>query len=279
MCSRSLTLILITPLFLLFTACGQMESQKSIGSTAIDNLTGNGALTADDVADLTDADLSQTVEVADTGTGNSMMMKVGGADLLIDFMEQITGEDSEIAMIINGVDVPNSIARDQTSFQGLITSLVQSQLDGIDLFGIPASTLVNAGLAMMNNSQDDEEEPQEKISGLFGTLIRGALNMFVGGSGIGNIVSSLAGPLLGGVLDNFGGDQNSNANNNQSNQNQGLNGNDSANNQGNNNGNQNSSEGGLLGGIINTVGGLIGGGNTGNSSPFGGIFNLISNLF
>jgi hypothetical protein len=243
-------LILLVISSMIFVGCGQMNSGQTTAGSALANLAENDVITENEANSLNNSDVSnENVELMETGS-NSMMMKVGGVELLIDFVQEIIEDPKDIAMIINGVEVTAEVASDPESFQGLIASLVDSHLEGKEVLGIPLSELVDLGLGLISG-----EKEQADVSNLFGTLIRGALGMYLNNSPIGSIISAIVGPILGGENS---GDQN-NAQNNQNNASEGLSG------------------------IVETIGGLFGGGSSDNNNsgdrPFGGIFNLISNLF
>jgi len=230
-----------------------MESSETTAGNAVQNLADNGAITQEEANNVNEELLEENLEMTEVSS-NSMLMKVGGVDLLIDFMSNLTGAGDEIAMIINGIEVTTEVAANPESMQGLVASLVSSQLEGKEVLGLPLMDLVNMGIGLITGDTDKSD-----FSSLFGTLIRGALNMFVGSSPIGAIIGALAGPLLDGVLGGNNSNQNSGQNNN----------------------NNNNSGGSAIGNIVNTIGGALGGGNSNNSGNglLGGIFNLITNLF
>ena len=254
---KALVLTLMLPAMFLIGCGQQMQTNEAAAGNALQNLANNGAITQEEADSVEGRLLDESVEVTDTGSGNSIMMKIGGADLLIDLFDNLTGAADEVAMVINGIEVPTELAVDKDSFQALIASLVTSQLEGIDVLGMPVGDLVQAGLSLINGDTQTFD-----FSNLFGTLIRGALNMYMGGSPIGMIVGALAGPIIDNVLDEVfdSGDSQADQNQNQ------------------NNNNQDNSGGDLLSGIVNTIGGVFGNGGN-NNNPLGGIFSLITNLF
>ncbi len=238
---------------LMLIGCGQLETNETTAGNALQNGVNEGVITEQEANSINEDLLDESVEMTEVSS-NSIMMKVGGAELLIDFIENLTGAPEEIAMIVNGVEVTTQVAANPEALQGLIASLVSSQLEGKEVFGMPLMDLVNMGLGLISGDTDKAD-----FTNLFGTLVRGALGMFMNSSPVGAIIGSLAGPLLDNV---FGADPNANSGNN---------------NNANNN-NNNNSGGGVLGNIVNTIGGALGGGSN-NSSPLGGIFSLITNLF
>jgi len=259
---KALVLLTLLPAFMLI-GCGKMQTNKDSAGNVLQEMTNNNAISEEDANSVDESLLDTEIEVSQSvDQPNSVMMKLGGAELLIDFIEDLSGDPEETAMVINGVEVPAGLAADKNSFQGLIASLVTSQLEGVDILGIPVGQLVQAGLGLISGDTD-----RASFSNLFGTLIRGALNMFLDGTPFGNIFGSLVDGLLGD--DNSG--NSSQGNNNNGNNNSNNNGNTN-NNNGNNN---NNNSGGGLGGIVNTIGGVL----TGGNPLLGGIFSLITNLF
>ncbi len=250
---KAIILVILLPAFMLI-GCGKMQTNGDSAGNVLQEMTNNNAISEEEAESIDESLLDETVEITETQP-NSIMMKVGGAELLIDFIEDLTGDPDETAMVINGVEVPALLAADKDSFQALIASLVTSQLEGIDILGIPVADLVHAGLGLINGDQS-----QASFSNLFGTLIRGALNMFLDKTPFGSIFDSLTGGLLG---------NNSGQNNNQGS------GSDNSGNNNNGTNNNNNNSGGGLGGIINTIGGVL----TGGNPLLGGIFSLITNLF
>lgn len=247
---KALVILMLPALMLI--GCGQMDTNEDTAQNILSNLNANGSLSNDDLANVDENLLDQTVQMSQTSS-NSVMLKVGGAELLIDFMDNLSGAPAETAMVINGVEVATSIAKDPSSLQGLIASLVTSQLQNVDILGMPAADLVQAGLGLINGDTNTSD-----FSNLFGTLVRGVFNNFLSGSPLSDIFGQIAGPILGGS-----GGNNSSASNGQGNSNN------------NNNNNNNSSGGSLIGSIVNS----IGGGLTGGNPLLGGIFSLITNLF
>ena len=242
-------LTLLLPALMLI-GCGKMETNETTAGNALLNAVDNGAITEQEAQEVSENLLEENLEMTEMSS-NSIMMKLGGAELLIDFIENLSGDPEEIAMIINGIEVTTEVAANPESFQGLIASLVSSQVEGRDIFGIPLMDLVNMGLGLITGDSSKAD-----FSNLFGTLVRGALNMIVSSSPVGAIIGALAGPLLDGLL---GGENNSNNNNTN---------------------NNNSSAGGLEGVVDNLLGGLLGGGNSSSGgSALGDIFSLITNLF
>ena len=245
---KAFVLTLFLPALMLI-GCGQLETNETTAGNALQNAVNNGAISEQDAMSVNEDLLEENLQMTEMSS-NSIMMKLGGAELLIDFIENLSGDPAETAMIINGVEVTTQVAADPQSLQGLIASLVSNQLEGKEVLGIPLMDLVNMGLGLVTGDSSKAD-----FSNLFGTLVRGALNMFVGSSPIGAIIGTLAGPLLDGIFG--GGDPNQTSNNN----------------------NNNSSD--PLGGALNNLlGGFLGGGGGGSSSnPLGGIFSLITNLF
>ena len=257
---KALVLLMILPTLMLI-GCGEMQSTETTADNALAGLIDNNAITEEEAnavsETLSDESLELT-EVSDT----AIMMKIGGVDFLVDFVENLSGAPEEVAMIIDGIEVTTEVASDPQSLQGLIASLVTSKLEGKEVFGLPLTDLVDAGLGLITGDTEKAD-----VSNLFGTLIRGALNMFVNDSPIGGIIGALAGPLLGGIAGDNGGDAGNSSDGGNSN---------NGNNNSNNNSNNSNEGGGLLGTIVNTVGGLLGGS---GGSPLGGLFSLITNLF
>ncbi len=244
---KALVLTLFLPALMLI-GCGQLETNETTAGNALENAVNEGVVTEEEANSINEDLLDEEVAMTEMGS-NSIMMKLGGAELLIDFMENLTGLPEEVAMIINGIEVTAEVAANPESLQGLIASLVSSQLEGKEVLGLPLMDLVNMGLGLITGDTEKAD-----FSNLFGTLVRGALGMFLNSSPIGAIIGTLAGPLLDNI---FGQDQNAN--------------------NGNNNNNNNNSSGGVLGNIVETIGGALTGGS--NNSPLGGIFSLITNLF
>ena len=240
---KALILLMLPALMLI--GCGEMETNEDAAQNYLQRLNESGATTDAEVQSIDESLLDESVQVTQADNPNSIMMKVGGAELLIDFIENLSGDPAETAMIINGIEVTTQIAADPQSFQGLIASLVTSQLEGIDILGVPLSGLVQAGLGLISGDTSKAD-----FSNLFGTLIRGAFNTFLSGTPLGAIFGSLLDPLLGGDAANSG-----------------------SSNSGSNNNNNNSGD--VTNGIVNTIGSVISGGNP----LLGGIFSLIMNLF
>ncbi len=250
---KAFVLTMFLPAMMLI-GCGQLETKQTTAGNALENSVSQGVITEEEANSIGDSVLDENLEMTEVAS-NSMMMKLGGAELLIDFIENLSGDPQEIAMVINGVQVTQQVASNPESLQGLIASLVSSQLEGREVFGMPLMDLVNMGLGLITGDTDKSD-----FTNLFGTLVRGALGMFMNSSPVGAIIGALAGPLLDNVL---GPDPN-NANNG------------SGNNNSNGNNNNNNSSGNVLGNIVNTIGGAFGGG---SNSPLAGIFSLITNLF
>lgn len=234
--------IFILPAMMLI-GCGKMNSNTETAETVLTNLSDANHISASDVNSVNEGLLDETVEVTETGA-NSMLLKVGGAELLIDFIEDLKGDKpEEVAMIINGVEVATSIASDSSALQALIASLVTSQLEDVDIMGIPAHELVKVGLSLIKGDAEKAD-----FSNLFGTLVRGFLGNYLSKNPIGAIFA----PILDGVLGGISGDVNSNPDN--------VN-------------NNNPGQGGI-GSIVGTIGGALAGGNP----MLGGLFSLITNL-
>lgn len=244
---KALVYLLILP-SLLLVGCGKLETKETTSGNAINQLEANGALTEEEAQSVNADLLDENLQVSEVSS-RSMLMKVGGVDLLIDFFDNLSGDPQDTAMQINGIPVTAQVASDPQSMQGLIASIVTSHLDGKEIFGVPLSELVTTGLGIINGDKDKAD-----FSNLFGTIIRGALNMFKNSSPIGQIVGTIVGGLLDDKLG--GGDPNNTSNN--------LN-------------NNNNSSGGFLGGFLDNLGGSNSGGSSGSS--LGGIFSLIMNLF
>lgn len=256
-------IIFLFPAFLLI-GCGQMQTNEGTASDAISNLEANGALSEEDLQNLEQVDeslLSENLEITETDNPNSVIMKLGGAELLIDFIDNLSGAPEETAMIINGVDVPSSVASNSGSFQGLIASLVTSQLEDINIFGLPVNTLVNAGLQLISKDKEKND-----FSNIFGSLIKGAFNLFSNKTPFGSIFDSIGKPILDSVFDNDDND-------NQSGQNEDANDNTEEDQDDNNNGKIKGKE------VLNAVSGILGGVLTSVNPLLGGAFSLISNLF
>lgn len=252
---KALILLLLMPALMLI-GCGQMETNQGSADAVLTNLNANGDITDAELNSVSEDLLAEEVTLTETNGPSSIMMKVGGAELLIDFIEDLQGLPEETAMVINGVEVPLNILQSPQDFQGLVASLVTSQLQGIDILGIPAGTLVQAGINLIQG-----DAGQADFSNLFGTLIKGAMSMFLSGTPYGAIFNVIAAPIIDNVLglDNQNGAPANQPNTNQQNQNQ----------------NQNNSGGGVLGTIVDTIGGVL----TGGNPLLGGLFSLITNLF
>lgn len=244
-------LIFLLPALMLI-GCGEMQTNNSAARGVLSEMDANGSINGDELILGDEALLDETVEMADMGS-NSVMMKLGGAELLIDFIEDLNGVPEETAMIINGVEVATELVQNPQSFQALIASLVTSQLEGVDILGIPAVQLVQVGTQLINS-----DNRRADFSNLFGTLVRGAFNMFLSKTPLGSIFEQIVGP---GGVDNILPPANSGEQVSQPSQ--------PAQPQ-----QPTQDSGSKLSRIVNTIGGVL----TGGNPLLGGIFNLISNL-
>lgn len=243
-----LTLLLLPALMLI--GCGKMETNQDTANNVLQGMVAGEYISEQDAADVDESLLEEQVEITEIQETNTVVMKVGGTELVVDFLENITGAQEEVTMLIEGVEVTRALAEDKDSLKALVASLVQSKLEGKEVLGIPAMDLVQIGLGLLN-----KDTRQAGFAGLFGTLIKGALNMFLASQPWGMIAAPIVNPIIDNVVDNIAGGGSNSAS------------------QSPNNGNQNNS-GGLLRG-------LLGGGQSSNNngSPLGGIFSLIMNLF
>jgi hypothetical protein len=246
---KAFVLTMILPAWMLI-GCGQLETNETTAGNAAQGLLSEGVITEEDASSLNNDLLEENLELSETSP-NSMLMKLGGAELLIDFIKNLSGDPEEIAMVINGVEVTTEVATNPESLQGLVASLVSSQLEGREIFGMPLTDLVEMGLGLITGDTE-----QADFSNVFGTLVRGALGMFVNNSPVGSIISTLLGPALEGAV---GEDPNANSG------------------PSNNNNNNNNSNETPRGNIVNTIGGALTGGS--GEGALGGIFSLIMNLF
>ena len=237
---KALALIIMLPALMLI-GCGKMEYNETTANSALQGLADENAISEQEANSIDESLYDEQVELVESDDPSYIMMKVGGADLLINFLSDLSGDPEEPALMINGVEIPTSIATDRDSFQGLVASLVTSQLEGLDILGIPAADLVDLGLGLINGDSEKAD-----FSNLFGTLIRGAMNMFISGTPYGAIFNVITGPILDNALGNGSSDSNSGTNNN-------------------NNNNSNNS-GGILDTIVDSIGGAVGGN---SSSPLG----------
>ncbi len=243
-------LILLLPAMMLI-GCGQMQTNDGTAGELLSQMNASGNIVEEDLNNLNEDLMNESVEVSQTRP-NSLMMKVGGAELLIDFIENLSGDNPEqTAMIINGIQVSQQLASDPKAFQGLIASLVTAQLEDVNILGIPASQLVQLGLGIVNGDADKKD-----LSQLFGTLVRGALNMFISKTPF----SSLFGSILGPIVDQIDGGQSPQQ--------------PPLNNGSNTNNNNNNNSGNPLQSIIGTIGGAI----SGSNPLLGGFLSLIMNL-
>lgn len=185
---KALITILITALML--TACGQMQTNESSAADVLSSMNNNGDLSEEDLNGLDESLLNQNVQISQT-KANSLLMKVGEAELLIDFINNLSGDPNATTMLINGIQVTQQLASDPQSFQGLITSLITAQLQKVEIKNVPAQQLVQLGLSLLSGQEPDEQQ----MSQLFGTLIRGALSMFNKNTPF----SELFGSLIGGI--------------------------------------------------------------------------------
>jgi hypothetical protein len=242
-------LLLLLPALMLI-GCGEMQSNETAALNMLSNMEANGSINGEDLQLNDESLLNESVELSELNS-NQIMLKLGGAELLIDFIDELSGEPEETAMIINGIEVAVGLLQNPQSFQALLASVISSQLEGVDILGIPAGHLIQIGMQLIRG-----DSAKADLSNLFGTLVRGALNMFLSKTPFGSLFEQVARPILDNVLP--GGNQA--GQNQQPNQNQ-------------NNNNNNS--GGGIGGIIGTIGGLL----TGGNPLLGGLVSLISNLF
>ena len=241
---KALILTMLLP-GLLLIGCGKMDTNKSTAGDAVTNLSDNGAISEEEANSISDSLAEEEVEVTEMGGAESIMMKVGDTELLIDFFKDLSGDPNEIAMIINGVEVAAGLLKNPDNFQALIASIVTSQLGGVDIMGIPVADLIQAGMGLITG-----DTSQFDFSNLVGTLVKGAMNLFLSGTPYGAIFSGILDPILDGIT---GGDGNTNQNNN---------------------------GGGFLDGILGAIGGNGGSNNSNGSNPLlSGVFSLITNLF
>ncbi len=241
-------LILILPALMLI-GCGEMQTNNSSAGSVLSEMEANGSINSDELILDDETLLNETVEMADMGS-NSIMMKLGGAELLIDFIDNLNGVPEETAMIINGIEVATELVQDPNSFQALIASLVTSQLEGVDILGIPAIQLVQVGAQLIKS-----DNRRADFSNLFGTLVRGAFSMFLSKTPYGSIFEQILGSGgLGNTLPpaNSGEPEPQPAQPQQPNQDSGS----------------------KFGRIVNTIGGVL----AGSNPLLGGILSLISNL-
>jgi len=241
-------LIFILPALMLI-GCGEMQTNNSAARGLLSEMDANGSINSDELILDDETLLDETVEMADMGS-NSIMMKLGGAELLIDFIENLNGAPEETAMIINGIEVATELVQNPRSFQALIASLVTSQLEGVDILGIPAVQLVQVGTQLINS-----DNRRADFSNLFGTLVRGAFNMFLSKTPIGSIFDRILGP---GGVDNILPPANSGEQVEQPKQPE----------------QPSQGSGGKFSGIVSTIGTVL----AGSNPLLGGIFNLIANL-
>lgn len=263
-------IILLLPAIMLI-GCGEMKSSETQVGTLADEMASQGYVSEESQNSLDNLNdpsiLNETVTVTETSP-ESVMMKVGGVDLLVEFVDalDIVDQDS-IAMIINGIKVTQAIAADPSQLQGLIASIVSSATQGVDIFGVDLSKLVSFGMDLIKGDLKTSD-----LSSVFGVLVEGALNMFLSSVPFGGLIGSLVSPIIDNVLGN--GD---NDNDNSASSNSGLGGlgdavssiigslgGQSNDNSSNNNSNNNNSSSN----------------NSGNGSSFlNGIFGLITSLF
>ena len=197
-------IILMMPALMLI-GCGEMSSTKTTANDLSSEMAGQGNLSAEDqqaLQNLNDPSLLNESLTVTENSSDSLLMQLGGADLLIDFINNLNPNDENAtAMIINGVEVSQKVAKDPTSFQGLLASLIASQLGGIDIMGIDISELIGVGMDLLTGKAQLSD-----LSSVFGVLIRGALNMFMSSIPFGNVLA----PLVGTIIDNVvGGDSSS----------------------------------------------------------------------
>lgn len=246
---KALTIIMLPALMLI--GCGQIESNKQQAHEMLGGMEANGSLDGSELRIHDESLLAESVELTETGS-NSIMMKLGDAELLIDFMENLSGEPDQTAMIINGIEVATQVIQNPDSFQALIASLVTSQLEGVDILGVPANQLVQVGMNLINRDRGAAD-----FSNLFGTLVRGAFNMFLSDTPYRSLFEQIA----DGIIDQVSPGQSGQSQ-------QGSQETPASNNQ------QNNNSSGILGTVVNTVGNLV----SGSSPLLGGIFSLITNL-
>lgn len=235
-------LIIVVLSSIIFVGCGQMKTNNNSTGNVLSSLNSSGLVNDQDKEELEDIDpslLEEDLTLTETDKKNSIVMKLGGAELLIDFLETIPNKPEQIAMIINGIEVTSQVAANPQSFQALIASLVNAQIKGKDIAGIPLKKLIKMGLKIIGCDLGSYD-----FSKLFGVLVKGAFKLFLKGIPYGSIFEAILDPVLDNAL-------------------------------GNNNSNVNTPPKNVVGSIIDTVGGAIGG----NDPKAGGLLNLITNLF
>ncbi len=254
---KALVLLLLLPAMMLI-GCGKMDTAQTTAGSALQQLNDDGAINDADLAELDSDLLNENLEVSEASP-DSILMKLGGAEFLVSFIEELSGDPKQTAMIINGIEVAQEVVSNPDSFQSLMASLVASQLEDVDVLGIPVADLIDVGKQIISGDRDSFN-----FSKLFGTLIRGTLNKFLSGSPVGELIRLFAGPLLGLDKDDVGADSGQQDNS----------GTSQDNNNSNNSNDTNNSGSGVGGTIVNAIGSVIAGGNP----LLGGLFNLISNL-
>lgn len=264
-------IILLLPALMLI-GCGEMKTSETQVGTLADEMAAEGYVSEESqtsLGNLNDpAILDETVTLTETSE-SSVMMKIGEVDLLVEFVDALDIVDSEsIAMLVNGIEVTQAVAADPKQLQGLLASIVSSATQGIDIFGMDLSKLVNVGIDLIKGDLKTSD-----LSSVFGVLVEGALNMFLSSVPFGGLIGSLVAPLLDNVFGND--DDNSNDSASSGNSFDGIGdvvssiigsitGDDTANDNDSSSSNNNNSSSN----------------NSGNgSSLFNGIFNLITNLF
>ncbi len=235
-------IILLLPALMLI-GCGQMQTNGGSAGDLASQMNANGNLDNEDLDNLNEQQRNENVEISQTQP-NSLMMKVGGAELLIDFVGQLSQNSQQIAMIINGIEISQQLASDPQSFQALIASLVTAQLEKVDIKGVPAAQLVQIGLNLVKGDTGKKE-----LSQLFGTLVKGALNMYLSKTPFSELFGSIINPIVNPVE---GGQTTSPQPNNP----------------------VNNTPSSPLRTIIGTIGGAI----SGSNPLLGGLLNLILNL-
>lgn len=179
---------------LLLIGCGQMKTNEDTAMSVLNNMEANGSLDGSDLNLNDESLLDESVQLSETAP-NSIMMKFGGAELLIDFIEDFGGQQSDTAMVINGVEVAAGLLQNPESFQGLLASLLTAQLEKVDILGVPAPRLVQVGLELIRGDKSKAD-----LSNIFGSLVRGALNMYLSKTPFGSLFEQILRPVVDRVL-------------------------------------------------------------------------------
>lgn len=228
----------------LFVGCGKMKTNNETSGNVLSSLNSSGLIGEEEKEELEGIDpslLEEQLSLIETDKAESIIMKLGDAELLIDFVKNLTGKSNEIAMIINGIKVTSQVAANPKSFQALIASIVEGQLKGKELAGVPLKDLIKHGLKLVNGDIGKHD-----FSKLFGVLVKGAFKLFLSGTPYGVIFQAILDPVLDGVL----GNSNQNANTNNPSKD-------------------------VVDSIVDSVGGAL----TGSDPKLGGLLSLIMTLF